>query len=223
MLKGAIFSSAVQILRHPRVGMYLCISLIHWGPRARMIEFALDEIIRAAPSRDTLRVVDVGCGPGHLSRLAEDRNLTYFGIDTDTSMIDYCKARYESPHATFVCGDPLRMEDFLSSCDIVVMNGLLHHVPDSVAYALINQARSAHALIVAEHFRDPARMRPLVRFMQNLDRGCYVRDYSFFDKGVGCRPAVSGRCDIRVLGITFWTYFSNLYYLRDKGELCDSA
>ena len=94
----------------------------------------------AASASEGARVLDVGCGPGHLSaRLAHDHGLEVTGLDLDPAMIERARANAERAAPsdgrvpTFVEGDvaALRLED--ASFDLVVSTFSFHHWSDPAA------------------------------------------------------------------------------------------
>jgi SAM-dependent methyltransferase len=95
------------------------------------------DVATAAPNRG--RVLDVGCGPGHLAnRLARDNGLEVTGLDLDPAMIERARANAEHEVAaerrpTFVVGgvDALPFPD--ASFDLVVSTLSMHHWADATA------------------------------------------------------------------------------------------
>jgi SAM-dependent methyltransferase len=89
--------------------------------RARLEEF-LDELAQAAPGR---RLLDVGCGEGHLVEAACDRGWLARGIDLSGPAVELCAER----------GLPVSRTDFFSPeldgsrYDAIVMSELIEHVP----------------------------------------------------------------------------------------------
>jgi ubiquinone/menaquinone biosynthesis C-methylase UbiE len=91
----------------------------------------------AAPRQ--ARVLEVGCGPGHLAvRLARDYGLDVTGLDLDPAMVERARANAtrefgEGPRPSFVVGDvsALPFED--KSFDLVVSTLSMHHWDDPAA------------------------------------------------------------------------------------------
>jgi SAM-dependent methyltransferase len=96
-----------------------------------------DDVATVAPAGG--RVLDVGCGPGHLAnRMARDHGLEVTGLDLDPAMIDRARANAErfvaiDSRPTFVAGsvDALPFPD--GSFDLVVSSLSMHHWADAVA------------------------------------------------------------------------------------------
>lgn len=135
---------------------------------------------RSAPFLDLLallepaeapRVLDLGCGPGELTRLAHERlgARETLGVDRSPAMLAEA-ARLMVPGLHFVAGDLAAFEG--GPFDLVLSNAALHWVPDHVALlgrlaALVapggqlafqlpaNEAHLSHAL-AREVAREPA-------------------------------------------------------------------
>jgi SAM-dependent methyltransferase len=93
------------------------------------------------------RVLDVGCGPGHLSiRLAREHGLEVTGLDLDPAMIERAQANAERLEAegggrpSFLVGDVAALPFPDGSFDLVVSTLSMHHWEDPSA-ALAEIAR----------------------------------------------------------------------------------
>ncbi|HEY5178625.1 MAG TPA: class I SAM-dependent methyltransferase [Propionibacteriaceae bacterium] len=95
-----------------------------------------DVAVAAPPSG---RVLDVGCGPGHLAnRLARDHGLSVTGLDLDPAMIERARANAEPAVAaecqpTFVVGGVAALPFPDGSFDLVVSTLSMHHWADPTA------------------------------------------------------------------------------------------
>jgi trans-aconitate methyltransferase len=69
------------------------------------------------------RILDVGCGTGHLTQTIADRGAAVVGFDCSPEMIG--QARQNFPRLQFVLGDAAEME-FRSEFDAVFSNAALH-------------------------------------------------------------------------------------------------
>jgi SAM-dependent methyltransferase len=84
------------------------------------------------------RVLEVGCGPGHLAvRLARDYGLDVTGLDLDPTMIERARANAtrefgEGPRPSFVVGDVAALPFEDESFDLVVSMLSMHHWDDPV-------------------------------------------------------------------------------------------
>lgn len=106
-----------------------------WDP-TRYLQFA-DE--RARPFADLVRrvhatapstVVDLGCGPGHLTRSLSQRwpDATVVGVDSSAEMVERAKADGESDRLRFELGD-LREWTAAEPVDVLTSNATLQWVP----------------------------------------------------------------------------------------------
>lgn len=75
-------------------------------------------------------VVDLGCGPGNMTRLLAERwpGATVTGVDSSADMI--ARARADQPSLTWVEAD---VRDWHEPADVVVSNAMLQWLPDHLA------------------------------------------------------------------------------------------
>ncbi|WP_254534529.1 methyltransferase domain-containing protein [Halomarina litorea] len=79
--------------------------------------------------REDERVLDVGCGTGHLTRRIADRCSLAVGVDRDPAML--ARARAEYPSLSLLRGDARALP--VSGFDAVFSNAALHWVPEADA------------------------------------------------------------------------------------------
>jgi len=122
-------------------------------------------------------VFDVGCGPGHISRHVPP-HVKYVGFDTDPGYIEYAWSRFGA-RGRFVMGafDAGSAAQY-GRPDLLMMNGLLHHLDDAAARSVLSDA--AEALAEGGRFISldgcfVERQHPVSRFLMRRDRGRYVR------------------------------------------------
>jgi SAM-dependent methyltransferase len=94
----------------------------------------------AAAASPAAKVLEVGCGPGHLSiLLARDHALDVTGLDLDLAMIEHAIRNAASGsdaggrRPTFVVGDVAALPFEDSAFDLVVSTLSMHHWSDPVA------------------------------------------------------------------------------------------
>lgn len=108
------------------------------GAHSFVYEYGEDTVDLLAP-RDGERILDLGCGTGHLTHRIADRGARAVGLDSSTEMIE--RAREAYPDCRFVTGDA-RQFTFEEPFDAVFSNAALHWIPeqdavvDSIADAL---------------------------------------------------------------------------------------
>jgi SAM-dependent methyltransferase len=123
------------------------------------------------------RVLDVGCGPGDV--LAHLPDCDYVGIDMDAGYIDAARVRFGA-RGTFRC---IPVEQFVveepASFDLVMANGVLHHLDDEQATALLTVARQAlrpgGRLVTIDGCFVPGQSW-LARRLLRMDRGEFIRN-----------------------------------------------
>jgi SAM-dependent methyltransferase len=207
-------------LRYLKVYFYLLHSMVHWQEREDAISEILDRV-QISTSGKPLRIIDVGCGPGLLVDIAIKKGFSYLGMDTDRDSIDYCRKKYQNKERiSFTTSTIPSHEIAIQSGDIIVLNGVLHHVYDETAKELLSYLSQAEFVIIADHYLDKT-VGSWPKFLQKLDRGKYVRDYSFFRSIDGYRPVQSLVFPIKIFSFIFWMYFCVAYTPEAKGVIED--
>lgn len=144
------------------------------GERVRLWPQFTREVIRPFPGA---RILDLGCGTGTVRPYLGDCD--YTGVDSNP---DYIRAATEmyGDGARFVCKEfsPMTLRSYFESMDIVMANGVLHHLPDAQSAELI---QLAHACLkpggrfVTHDGCFTANQNPIATLLLKLDRGKHVR------------------------------------------------
>lgn len=120
------------------------------------------------------RVLDLGCGTGEFAALFPPES--YLGVDIHPGYVRLA-ARLRPAHR-FVCADATRWPGDGAPFDLTLVNGVLHHLDDGTARALLAAAvrhtRSGGALLVIED-ADVPEAGPLSRLVHALDHGHFIR------------------------------------------------
>lgn len=125
-------------------------------------------------SNSNERVLDFGCGTGEFSPLFLESQ--YTGIDVDPKNIAYAKKHHKGK---FLIADGRRLPFANESFDKVLVVGVFHHLSTEdcrLAFKEIKRVlkRSGQLLIM----EDTHSKRFLVRLLQSVDQGAYIRDLS---------------------------------------------
>lgn len=121
-------------------------------------------------------IIDIGCGPGTvLEYLPQD--ISYWGVDISENYIRSARRRL-SGRGTFFLGtarDFLNHDDsHLNSADLVLCNGLLHHLSDDEALEVLKlskQLMKPNGRLVCLEATFLARQTRLSRWIVSSDRG----------------------------------------------------
>jgi SAM-dependent methyltransferase len=122
----------------------------------------------AAVTPDGARVLEVGCGPGHLSiRLARQYGLEVTGVDLDPTMVTRARANADRPETDdqrrpeFLVGDVAALAFPDRSFDLVVSTLSMHHWADPAAgLAEIGRVLRQGARALIWDFRPDVRPHP---------------------------------------------------------------
>lgn len=166
------------LLRHPQVYQAIQRAGGFFGARRRAIESYLD-------LKPGDRVIDIGCGPGFLIDHLP-RGVEYLGFDTDRRYIEFARGCFRG--AFFDQPFDAECAKRFGPADVVMMNGLLHHLDDSEAAAVMRNARTAlrprGVLLTLDGCFRPGQGR-LVRWLLEHDRGKFVRDEEGYQRVLG--------------------------------------
>jgi len=131
---------------------YFGAKLFVWLQGAEFYKNLHLEALKQIPDGKGKKWMDVGCGPGLLTRLAATKGYDAIGIDADSSMIREANkiARNESSSAHFEVGDVFRVPP--QSADIVSASSLLATLEDKASgfEALLGTVRPGGSLIIIE-------------------------------------------------------------------------
>jgi SAM-dependent methyltransferase len=133
-------------------------------------------------ARSGQKVVDVGCGPANTVHLLPP-GVRYVGFDISEAYIADARSRYDGDtDKTFLVG---AAEDFVENlppqmrdADLVIMNGLLHHLEDDEALTALKLARlslSPGGRLICLEGCFLLSQSPIARWVLKQDRGRNVR------------------------------------------------
>jgi SAM-dependent methyltransferase len=139
----------------------------------RFYSVFVHDYVRATPDK---RILDIGCGPADILEFLP--HLDYVGVDMSEGYLAAARRRFGT-RATFL---KMRVDEAsvgqLSGFDIVLAQGLLHHLDDAEATCLFRVGRAAlrpgGRLVTLDGVYVPGQSR-LARYLISRDRGRYVR------------------------------------------------
>jgi cyclopropane fatty-acyl-phospholipid synthase-like methyltransferase len=122
-----------------------------------------------------MKVLDIGCGPGDILEYLPD--VDYTGFDLNMEYIEAATGRFGS-RGKFFCADVNDVSKQDSTYDIVLANGILHHLSDKEAAGLMRLAHSCLSpggRFVSHDGCFTDSQSAASRYLLRSDRGKYVR------------------------------------------------
>jgi cyclopropane fatty-acyl-phospholipid synthase-like methyltransferase len=175
----------------------------------RQLNYLLDQV---GCTRPGFRLLELGCGYGHLLRLAQGRGAQAVGVNIAREQVDYCNA-HGAP--AFCCNyrDLLEAPAWRGQFDGVIANGSLEHwvQPEDVlagkmddiyresfaiADAMLDpQATSARYVTTAIHVQREVKPEYLLTPWQQQPRGSNRRNFSLLHHWMGGWYPVAGQLE----------------------------
>jgi SAM-dependent methyltransferase len=132
------------------------------------------EYIRAT---ERSRILDIGCGPGDILEYLP-AGAEYTGFDPSADYIASAQARFGTRGKFFCANVGPELVGRLQAFDIVLANGVLHHLDDAQALGLFEVARAAlkpgGRLVTLDGCYVQSQSR-IEKFLLSMDRGKFVR------------------------------------------------
>ncbi len=122
------------------------------------------------------RILDIGCGPGFLSKRLQGTD--YVGFDVDRNYISYAQSKYNRFGTFHAAEFDRQWLDKLEKFDLVLMNGLLHHLDDAAARSLLELSGNAlkpDGRIFTLDGCYQAHQGAIAKWFLDSDRGKFVR------------------------------------------------
>ncbi len=129
------------------------------------------------------RVLDIGCGPADILHALP--SVTYVGFDMSSSYIEAARRRFGARGQFEVGSISVELAGKYTGFDLVLANGVLHHLPDQGATALFELAKAAlkpgGRLVTFDGCFVDNQSR-IARFLLKKDRGEHVRNEAAYLK-----------------------------------------
>lgn len=138
----------------------------------------VDGFVRPWPGA---RILDLGCGTADMRAFLGD--VTYVGVDHSARYVAHARARFGA-RADVRVGDIVALDPTLRGFDVVTVFGVLHHLDDAQARALLANVASAlraGGRCVAVDNAFVAGQSRVARAIIAADRGGHVRSPSAYE------------------------------------------
>lgn len=148
-----------------------------------------------------LRVLDIGCGPAAFyERYRGIGNFSYVGLEPNRSYVEDARRRF--PNIEVHAGTVPQVRDSIDGpFDLIVLEGVLHHVDDDTAREALGFASERLAPGGRVVALDPvilASQHPVARVLARLDRGKYVRSLDGY-RGLALSAFPASSVSVRAL------------------------
>ena len=128
-------------------------------------------IKRELNAKNNEKILDVGCGLGNFSKVAEGE---YTGIDSNKSFINFAKKHYSSGNKKFLLMDAAKLTFKDKSFDKSMFISMLHHFSDEESNkVLVEISRVTKKYMLVLDLLPTKRL--LVRFLYRMDTGSSIR------------------------------------------------
>ena len=160
-----------QVLKHPAIYQLYQELGGFFGARVR----AIRQYLPLAPG---MKVIDIGCGPGYIVRHLP-AGIDYVGLDIDEPSIAHARARFGGKGQFDTRFFDAAAVDDLGPVDVVMMNGVMHHIGDADLAATLACVKAAlrpgGLLFTLDGCYAPGQSR-IDKWLLDNDRGVHVRD-----------------------------------------------
>lgn len=169
---------------------------------------AIRRTIRAQlPAQAGRRVLDVACGPGAFSELFPSED--YVGVDLNERYIRYARRHYPG---TFEIMDARKLDFGEDSFDDVLVYGLLHHLSDADARAVLGGIsrvlKPTGRVLIIEDIPTESRLNLIGHLLHRIENGHFIRtadEYRRLLDGFLCHQGEqffrSGFCDYYMVSL----------------------
>lgn len=189
-----------SLLEFPSIYMLLQRAVGATYARKRVLE-------EYAVLRNGMHVLDIGCGTGYIINYLP--TCAYMGFDINETYIAYARRRYGAGFRFHSTSFEQAQAEQVGFFDLILMNGLLHHLCDAKARTLLKHVHNCLApggmLLTLDGCYMPGQ-NVLASWLLDHDRGEYVRDvqgYQGLVANIFSNTALFIRSDLSRLPYTF--------------------
>jgi ubiquinone/menaquinone biosynthesis C-methylase UbiE len=129
------------------------------------------------------KILEIGCSTGICARkIINMVDNEYFGIDISDKYIEI--AKNHSSHGNFICMNAAKMTFEDESFDIILFNGVLHHMDNNLIANCLKEVKRTlkqdGVVIIGEPVFSAN--KPLSNLLLSFDRGKYIRSQESYAK-----------------------------------------
>ena len=155
--------------------------------------------------------MDIGCGTGEFSDIFV--NHEYTGIDISPIYIAYA-AKYEK--GNFQVMEARHIQFPYASFDFILIMAMLHHLDDDAARQVLCEAlrllKSGGKILMLEDAKIPELSNVIVRFIQNYDKGGFIREPQDYRKMVPESLVIQEKNQFRNGGCVYYSMLLKKQY-----------
>jgi cyclopropane fatty-acyl-phospholipid synthase-like methyltransferase len=133
--------------------------------------------------RPGMRIIDIGCGPGYILRHLPE-GIDYTGFDVDEAYIAHARRSFGHLGAFHCRHFDAAAARELAGADVVMMNGVLHHIADDELKTTLADIRDVLAddgvLFTLDGCYCDGQSR-IAKWLLDNDRGNFIRDRDGYD------------------------------------------
>ena len=177
------------------------------------------------------KIADVGCGPGRAILFLVEQVLNVYGIDVSEKSLEIAKSHIE--RATFICASNLSIPIPDSFFDVVISDGVIHHIPDPfLALSENTRILRKNGYMYLSVYKRKGHYYYMYNYIGALFR--YIANNRFGQSLIECTllPLYYGVHAMKTKGNRTWYGARNLFYdyfftpyasFYTKQDICDQA
>ena len=155
-------------------------------------------------------VLDCGCGPCHYRKYIKSKK--YIGLDMNKKHIEIAKQKY--PNDKFIVQDLSKFIDTkIENFDVVLMIGILHHLPDRVCSQIFENIYSSLSHNGVIYSIDPVyinNQRVVAKYLASRDKGNHVRNPDSYKNLVGSKFKIESSVISNLLRVPYDHFFMKI-------------